>query len=177
MPIVGPSVDRRCMDHLVQVYNDRRTRSLICFCCAQVKTDTGTHRSPIEERSGRWLYNLSPSTLMRNFSFANFQHYYCKPGTPLAQRGSGTNPSDCLGPDFSDWVIQPHPDTLQHINIDRTDKTNKRATEGAVSDRRMNEFLASPILCCPRMYGARVHALIESISALIVEPPYVQAAE
>ena len=29
----------------------------------------------------------------------------------------------------------------------------------------------------PRMYGVRVHALIESISALIVEYPSVEAAE
>ena len=67
IPIVGPSVDRRSIDRLVQVYKDHNIRSLICFCCAQVNTDTGQHRSPIEERSGEWLYNLSASTLMEFF--------------------------------------------------------------------------------------------------------------
>ena len=55
IPVVGPSVDRRANEHLVQVYNNKTIRSLICFCCAQVKPDTGRIRSAIEFYSAKWL--------------------------------------------------------------------------------------------------------------------------
>lgn len=50
--IVGLSVDRRATEHVVQRYNDQRTRVSMCFCCAQVKTDTGGCRCDIEFTSG-----------------------------------------------------------------------------------------------------------------------------
>ena len=142
VPIVGPSVDRRCVDHLVQVYNDRKIRSLICFCCAQVKTDTGQHRSPIEERSGRWLYNLADSTVIRNFSYTEFRRRYCKPGTPLAAAGSTTNLSDCAGPDFSDWLLMPHPDTIDTLNAAEMDMKKTRRSINAMVGNRKAEFLS-----------------------------------
>ena len=44
MPSVGPSVDRRTFGHLAEVYNSDNVRSLICVCCAQIHTDTGSGR-------------------------------------------------------------------------------------------------------------------------------------
>ena len=176
MPIVGPSVDRRCMDHLVQVYNDRRIRSLICFCCAQVKTDTGKLRSPIQEVSGRWLYDLNPTTLSRNFCFKHFEQLYRKPGTPLAPRGSNTNPSDCQGPDFSDWTLSPHPETLEHLKLDSNNQKRTRQSQRSCTDKRLGEFLESKFYVALRMYGVLRDALIESSSAFIVDCPYVQTA-
>ena len=44
VPSVGPSVDRRTFGHLAEVYNSDNIRSLICACCAQIHTDTGSGR-------------------------------------------------------------------------------------------------------------------------------------
>ena len=37
IPVAGPSIDRRAFQYTSYVYSDARIRSLICFCCAQIK--------------------------------------------------------------------------------------------------------------------------------------------
>ena len=101
VPIVGPSIDRRVMEHIVQVYNDTCVRSLICFCCAQIKPDTGGCRSKISIFTGSWLLALPPQILQKNFAHDEFQKRYCQSGTPLARRGKAEN-----APDFADWVLR-----------------------------------------------------------------------
>ena len=39
IPTVGPSIDRRTMEHVTEAYSSERIRSLICFVCAQIRTD------------------------------------------------------------------------------------------------------------------------------------------
>ena len=60
IPIAGPSVDRRVFQSTRYVFNAQRIRSLICFCCAQIKLDTGRIRRDIEFRSGTWLFARPP---------------------------------------------------------------------------------------------------------------------
>ena len=48
VPKVGPSVDRRSLGLLVQDYNSRNIRSLVCFVCAQTHSATPGHHSAIE---------------------------------------------------------------------------------------------------------------------------------
>ena len=76
VPTVGPSIDRRGLEHVVQVYNDSTIRSLICFCCAQIKTDTGRCRSEIEFRSGRLLLTVLARTFWLNFSHSEFHNRF-----------------------------------------------------------------------------------------------------
>lgn len=106
VPIVGPSVDRRATDYLVQMFNDQKIKSLLCFACAQIKVDTGGCRSEIKYMSTRWLLTIAPKVLSKNFSMDEFQKRYCKPGTPLAQSGNGSSTLDVAKPDFTDWQIQ-----------------------------------------------------------------------
>ena len=47
-PIVGFSTERRTMEHVAHIYNDKRIHSYVCFACAQIKVDTGGCRSDIE---------------------------------------------------------------------------------------------------------------------------------
>ena len=106
VPTVGPSVDRGATEHLVQRYNDRRIRSLVCFCCAQVKADTGGCRSEIEFKSGRWLLSMPGKALWNNFAKAEFDARYCQSGTALAPRQTARDTSDIAGPDFSAWQVR-----------------------------------------------------------------------
>ena len=55
VPAVGPAVDRRAFDATLEVYNDDRIQSLICFVCARVCLNTGGARSDIAFRNGTWL--------------------------------------------------------------------------------------------------------------------------
>ena len=112
VPIVGPSVDRRTIDQLAQVYNNKRIRSLICFCCAQIKVDTGRCRSRISFRSTRWLLGLGANTITKNFSMETFRRRYCVPNTPLAYRGHPDKLGGMASPDFSDWSV-----TLQETTV------------------------------------------------------------
>ena len=86
---------------------------------------------------------------MRNFSYAEFRRRYCKSGTPLAPRTSTTNPSDCVGPDFSDWLLVPHPDTLDKLEQTKSATKRGRLSAEPALNNRMIEFVSSPILCCP----------------------------
>jgi hypothetical protein len=96
VPAVGPSVDRRTFEHVVQVYNDEAIKGLICFACAQIHVATGRCRTKIAFRTTSWLLAMSADALRKNFSMAVFEERYCCSGTPLAARGEG-------GPDFRDW--------------------------------------------------------------------------
>ena len=97
-------------EYTTHVFNDSCVRSLICLTCAQVKVDTGRIRSEIQFVSGRWLFELPPGSLHKNFSMQVFRQRYCQSGTPLAHRGSGS--SDVVSADFSDWTLTLHPNCL-----------------------------------------------------------------
>ena len=58
MPSVGPSIDRRTFKALSEVYNSKKIRSLVCFVCAQVRTDIGNSNSEISYRDGQWLWDV-----------------------------------------------------------------------------------------------------------------------
>ena len=51
IPIVGPSIDRRTFAHLREVYNSHSIRALICFVCAQRRTQTMHPNSNSKRRS------------------------------------------------------------------------------------------------------------------------------
>ena len=92
IPIVGPSADRRATEHLVQRFNDQRIKSLVCFCCAQVKPDAGGCRSAIECVTGRWLCSAPAKAVWNTFArgiqspvlstrnYAEFMHEYPQSG-------------------------------------------------------------------------------------------------
>ena len=48
-----------------------------------------------------------------NFSKEEFEKRYCKPGTPLAQKGSGNDSSDLVAPNFTDWQIRLQADAVE----------------------------------------------------------------
>ena len=94
IPCVGPSVDRRSMEHLVAVYKDHPIRSLICFACARIQVDTGRLRSKIEFFPASFLFQRLRGCLKKNFSMAEFEARYSRPGTPLAEHGATGMPCD-----------------------------------------------------------------------------------
>ena len=62
VPVVGAAVDRRAFQTTLEVYNDDRNRSLICFVCARVCLHTGGSHSEINYRPGSWLLGLPPGS-------------------------------------------------------------------------------------------------------------------
>ena len=50
IPRVGPSVDRRTIEHVRETYNSVSIHSRVCLICAQVRTDTHGPNSDIEMR-------------------------------------------------------------------------------------------------------------------------------
>ena len=152
VPVVGASVDRRTQDHLAQVYNDVKIRSLICFCCAQVKPDTGRCRSQIGFRNGRWLFGVSTSCLRRNFLMSEYEKEYRKSGTPLAIIGNNRS-HDTPSPDFSDWTIMIDREAV----LDYLQKRDPHADTAAVGKQKRRQvngeqllsLCGQPLLCCP----------------------------
>ena len=65
VPVVGAAVDRRAFQTTLEVYNDDRIRSLICFVCARVCLNTGGCNSEISYRPGSWLLRLPPGAERR----------------------------------------------------------------------------------------------------------------
>ena len=114
-PIAGISVDRRCFQHTSYVYSNHRIRSLVCFCCAQIKLDTGRIRSDIEFRSGAWLFNLPKESLQKCFSMAVFDERYRQSGTALALCGNSTH-QDLRSPNFDDWSLWIHGQWQQRLH-------------------------------------------------------------
>ena len=145
VPIVGPSVDRRATDHLVQMFNDQKIKSLICFACAQIKVDTGVCRSEIEYVSAKWLLNVPPKVLWKKFSMEEFQKRYCKPGTPLARSGNGNSMSDVAKPDFTDWQIHLTAEAVEEYIAEEANA--RKLGEGGIDDLR--QLARGPLLCCP----------------------------
>ena len=66
VPVVGAAVDRRASETTLEVYNDVRIRSLICFVCARVCLQTGGTHSAINYRRGSWLLRLPPGSSENN---------------------------------------------------------------------------------------------------------------
>ena len=66
VPVVGAAVDRRAFQTTLEVYNDERIRSLICFVCARVCLQTGGANSDINYRRGSWLLRLPPGSSGKN---------------------------------------------------------------------------------------------------------------
>ena len=139
IPIVGPSVDRRSFDHLAQVYTDATIRQLICFCCAQSKTDTGCCRSEIAFRSCKWLLRLGAKTLQKNFSFQEFSARYRKADTALCHNPPESEQEFAVSPDFTDWLLRFNPDAIrQHSHQEQLSEAETQAL-----------LLFGNILCCP----------------------------
>ena len=106
MPAVGPSIDRRQFGHLQQFASSARVHSLICFICAQIKTDTtGSIRNECPEslfqrnlcgsnhayipwhgrncdisyRRGAWLSRAkenNPHKIISNMGVAEFKRHF-----------------------------------------------------------------------------------------------------
>ena len=68
-PLVGPSVDRRCIEMLTREYNDDQIHQLICFVCGQSKTRTPGKHSEIERQNAGWLVERGPETLEANLGW------------------------------------------------------------------------------------------------------------
>ena len=145
VPVVGPSVDRRATDHLVQMYNDQRVKSLICFACAQIKVDTGGCRSDIEYCSTKWLLTAPPKAIWKNFSIEEFEKRYCKPGTPLARSGNGTATSDIIAPNFTDWQVSLQAEAVEDYIT--TERASRKLGDGEIEDVR--KLAGCSLLCCP----------------------------
>lgn len=131
VPVVGPAIDRRSIDHTLCAYNDRNIKYLICFACARIRVTTPGARPQIEYVSGDWLLALPPGSLWKNFAKKDFDARYAKPGSPLAS----TDPR----PDFEDWTLRWHPDLLQE---DATNEPKNIHPDVKLMGR-------SPLLCCP----------------------------
>ena len=54
-----------------------------------------------------------------------------------------------MSPDFSDWLLTPHPDTLDKLNKTQSPQKEARVANKSVRDQGLVAFLSSPILCCP----------------------------
>ena len=135
VPSIGTSIDRRTMEHLVQVYNDRRIKSLICFCCAQIHVDTGRLRSRIKFLSLRWFLGLPLKSISKNFSMSKFNDRYRKSGTPLAFRGPDASP------DFSDWSLM--------LTKSLVDAYLRECPEREDDAEALRALTSDALLCCP----------------------------
>lgn len=134
------------------MFKDKQIRSLICFCCAQVKPDTGGCRSQIGFRSGRWLFGLKTSTLRRNFLMDLYDEHYRRPGTPLAAVGND-RAHDVACPDFSDWRIVIDRRSVEHFLKEPCRTTvasaSRERTHGQVIPEELLALSGQPLICCP----------------------------
>lgn len=135
-PAVGLTVDRRCMDYTLQVYNDECVRSLICFACARICLDTGSFWSDIGYVSGEWLFGLPAKALKHNFSMELFQQRYCQSGTPLAPLGPGMR-----RPDFGEWTLEIDPEVFEHAMTGQLGKDGR--------GRGVLDLKETLLICCP----------------------------
>ena len=140
IPIVGASTERRVFEYTAHVFNDHRIKSLMCFACAQIKVDTGSIRSDIEFRNGRWLFSLPKGSFKKNFSSTVFADRYRQSGTPLAPAGQGR--ANAASPDFTDWELLVHPDLRGRLEQQQDGLAGVQLNE-------LEEFCITPILCCP----------------------------
>ena len=154
VPAVGASIDRRCFEHLVQVYNDQTIRQLLCFCCAQSKTDVSTCRSSIGFRSTKWLLGIQPKTLLHNFSRSEFEQKFARPGTPLAQRGSTGVTNDLQAPDFTEWTMRIDPTAIDQFLHSKRMDSGPDSSEWEILELKKHE-----LICCPEdVQCERTHA-------------------
>jgi len=88
IPAVGPSVDRRTIELVLQNYNDDAVRSLVCFACGQIKTQTPGKHADIERKSEGWLASRGSKTLEANLGWNKWfeQHGSTE---PLVRYGPG----------------------------------------------------------------------------------------
>jgi len=112
IPSVGPSVDRRTIELVLQNYNDDSVRSLVCFACGQIKTETPGKNADIERRSEGWLASLGSKTLEANLGWDKWfeQHGSTQ---PLVRYGPGQHEDNPRG----EWCcrLDLHP---ERISID-----------------------------------------------------------
>ena len=154
VPAVGASIDRRCFEHLVQVYNDQTIRQLLCFCCAQSKTDVSTCRSSIGFRSTKWLLGIQPKTLLHNFSRSEFEQKFARPGTPLAKRGSTGVTNDLQAPDFTEWTMRIDPTAIDQFLHSKRMDSGPDSSEWEILELKKHE-----LICCPEdVQCERTHA-------------------
>ena len=145
IPVVGPSVDRRATDHLVQRFNDQRIKGLVCFCCAQVKPDTGGCRSAIEFKTGRWLCSAPATALWNTFALEEFQRRYCQPGSALSPLRTGDNTNDIRGTDFTQWQVRLTASAVQQY-VEEQGAEHQGSEEQQEYQRRLQYAF---LLCCP----------------------------
>ena len=78
VPLLGPSVDRRTVKHLMEVYNDDAVKCLICFVCGCKKTTMCATNQDIGYVEQRWFETLTDKSLAHNLQFATFRSNYMK---------------------------------------------------------------------------------------------------
>ena len=77
MSVVSPSIDRRTIAHIQQVYSSDTIQMLICFCCAAKKLALATaDLSEIGFYYGCQLMGLPKKTLEDNLGLREFQRRY-----------------------------------------------------------------------------------------------------
>ena len=145
IPVVGPLIDRRLFQRLAYVYNNHRTRSLICMICAQIKLDTGGSHSAIKFISGTWFFTLPPQALRKNCSMRTFQERYARAGSPLAVYGNLSN-HDVENVSFQEWMLTIHPDWTslwpRYGEGSAVELSPEQISEG-------EDLTCEPLLCCP----------------------------
>ena len=90
VPVVGPSIDRRSLALVRDVYNDDSIYSLVCFTCAQIKTHVPGNNSDIEYTQNQ-LQSLDATVLKDNLCFRTFKERYASEGTLLEAEGISAN--------------------------------------------------------------------------------------
>ena len=100
MPRVGYSNDRRVFDHLTTVFNDDKIKALVCFMCAQIKTDTKESNSDISMMKGSDLRSIPGSVLEPNMGY-NLHQKRCGTSVPPL-RSRAADEQDL----FADWCVQ-----------------------------------------------------------------------
>ena len=82
LPIIGSSLDRRTFEHLREVYRSERIRSLVCFICAQIRTDTCHVNSDIRMRPVRCITGklicTRPMRIEGGISEKSFRLNFCR---------------------------------------------------------------------------------------------------
>ena len=92
-PWLGLSVTRRSLTTLCDRYNDRNTKCLVCFCCAQQRTTfaglpslTGERQSSIDLNSPAWFVNAEqahPGTLLTHCGYGAWRYKFASQGDPF----------------------------------------------------------------------------------------------
>jgi hypothetical protein len=73
VPSIGASIDRRTFEHVHEDYNSKTVRSLVCYVCATINTQTSSANSAIRLEDGSVLQCLSKESFEGNLCFDTFR--------------------------------------------------------------------------------------------------------